>query len=63
MRPANCALTQSNLNRLGAAMRNLPSIKSIGVNGLIQALNCCGVSSCSNCAAHASQKFSINYVV
>src|SRR3569832_524795 len=60
MRPANWVFTQSSLKRFGAAMRSRPSSKTSGARGLIQALNCCGVNSCSNCAEQVCQKLSIN---
>ena len=41
--------------RFGAAIRNLPSSKSIGVSGLIHALNCCGVNSCWKASRQALQ--------
>ena len=40
MRLANWVLTQSSLKRFGAAIRSVPSSKSSGASGLIQALNC-----------------------
>src|SRR5690606_35478360 len=64
MREEKFLRTQSSLKRLGAAMRSTakPSSNSRGTRGRIQALICCGGSSCSSCRTQACQNSFIEVI-
>src|SRR5690606_21529131 len=61
MRLEKLVRAQSSLKRLGAPTRRTASVSSYesGVSGRIQALICCGGSSCSSRWTQVCQKFSI----